>query len=99
MMHERRRWIVSHVASAAELACMLTDRTWTLCSGFVVENHPSYMFLNDSTHEDGAGEWAIAKTVGPWEWLQVESVTFSWCSTEDAQRHIEAALRGEYDSN
>lgn len=45
MMHDRRRWCVSAVASAEELAALLTQRTWTLCSAFVVRGHESYLFL------------------------------------------------------
>src|ERR1017187_4285744 len=36
-----------------------TERTWTLCSGFYVQGHECHLFLNDSTHEDGAGEWGV----------------------------------------
>ncbi len=98
MMHTNRRWVVSPVVSTEELARMLTERAWTLCSGFYVEGHP-YLFLNDATHEDGAGEFGIVKTVESSEWLQVESITFSWCSLADAERHIKAALAGEFDVN
>ena len=27
---------------------MLTERTWTLCSGFYVQGHECYLFLNDT---------------------------------------------------
>jgi hypothetical protein len=59
MMHSRRRFCVSPVATAAELAHMLTERTWTLCSGFYVVGHENYLFLNDATHEDGAAEFGV----------------------------------------
>lgn len=58
MMHCKRRWSVAPVATAEELAHMLTERTWTLCSGFSVVGHDGYLFLNDATSEDGAGEYA-----------------------------------------
>lgn len=63
MMHTRRCWCVSPAASTNELAERLSRHTWTLCTGFVVEEHPTYLFLNDSTHEDGAGEWAVVKVI------------------------------------
>ena len=59
MMHKNRVHCVGPVASAEELARMLTERTWTLCSGFYVEGHDAYLFLNDSTCEDGAGEFSV----------------------------------------
>ena len=52
MMHRKRRWVISAVPTMEKLAEMLTQTTWTLCSGFYVEGHP-YLFLNDATHEDG----------------------------------------------
>ena len=58
MMHQRRRWCVSSVATAEELAEKL-HRTWTLCTGFFVSTHPRYLFLNDATHEDGAAEFGV----------------------------------------
>jgi hypothetical protein len=79
MMHDRRRWVVNAVASAEELAHMLSKRTWTLCSGFYVHGHPDYLFLNDATSENGAGEYAVVKGGMEGPHVQVESVTFSWC--------------------
>ena len=99
MMHCTRRWAVGPAATAEDLARMLTQSTWTLCSGFQVEGHPAYVFLNDATHEDGALEIAVVKVIGAGRWLQVESITFSWCSLEAAERHIRAALAGEYDAH
>jgi hypothetical protein len=58
-MHNRRRWCVSEVDSPEELARKLTSATWTLCTGFYVREHPQYLFLNDSTHEDAAVEFAV----------------------------------------
>jgi hypothetical protein len=59
MMHRMRRWGVSPVATAEELAHMLSERTWTLCSGFFVAGHEDYLFVSDATSEDGAGEFAV----------------------------------------
>ena len=49
------------VESPHVLADMLTTRTWTLCSAFTVAGREEYLFLNDATHEDGAGERAVVK--------------------------------------
>jgi hypothetical protein len=70
--------------------------TWTLCAAFSVEGHPDYLFLNDATHEDGAGEWGIVKKV-PSGFIQVESVTFSWCDRAQALAYIKTALSGAWD--
>jgi hypothetical protein len=99
MLHQKRRWLLSTVASAEELARMLTQTTYTLCSGFYVAGHGEYLFLNDATHEDCAGEYACVKSLGPSEWIQLESITFSWCSTERALDLVRAALAGEFDAN
>ena len=96
MMHTSRRWVLNSVATIEELARILTQSTWTLCSGFYVEGHP-YLFLNDATHEDGAAEFGIAKVLGPSEWLQVETITFSWCDEPKAAGYIRAALAGDFD--
>jgi hypothetical protein len=99
MMHERRRWCVQPVATPEELAQMLTQRTWTLCSGFCVQGQEQYLFLNDATHEDGALEMAVVRSTGRSSWIQIESITFSWCSTERALALIQATLRGDDDAN
>ena len=100
MMHARRIFCVSPVASAEELAHMLTERTWTLCSGFYVQGHERYLFLNDSTCEDGAGEFAvIAGALGATHHVQIESITFSWCAFDEAVKHMQDALAGRMDAN
>lgn len=100
MMHKKRRRSVSTVATAEELASMLTTRTWTLCSGFTIEGHPNLLFLNDSISEGGAAEFALVRiSIDASSWMQIESITFSWCTAEQALEHIRRALRGEYDES
>ncbi len=77
---------------------MLTERTWTLCSGFYVQGHPEILFLNDATHEDGAGEWGIIRRTDA-QLVQVESITMSWISSDKALQYIEDALAGKMDGN
>lgn len=60
MMHARR-WRLSAAESAGALARMLAQQTWTLCSAFCVAGREEYIFLNDATSEDGAGEFAALK--------------------------------------
>ena len=99
MMHTKRRWVLGSVVTIEELARMLTRSTWTLCSGFYVEGHPGTIFLNDATHEDGAAEFGIARLKGPNEWIQVESVTFSWTDEPRAAEFIRAGIAGEMDAS
>jgi hypothetical protein len=74
MYHKQRRWCVAPAASAEELARTLTDRTWTLCTGFRLGN---YLSLNDATSEDGTGECAVVKRTPDGKLWQLESITFS----------------------
>ena len=99
MMHDQRRWSLSEAASPEALAAMLTGRTWTLCSGFFVDGHPDTLFLNDATHEDGAGEYAVVRRRADGTFLQVESITFSWSDVPSAARMIREALAGAYDAH
>ena len=97
MMHTRRRWSLSPVESPQALAHKLTQHTWTLCSAFFVAGWEDYVFLNDATSEDGAGEFAIVKRLPDGSFLQVESITFSWCDEAKALLYIEEAMAGTYD--
>lgn len=98
MMHARR-WCVEEVASAEELARMLTEQTWTGCAGFFVRGHPEYLFLNDATSPDGAAEYGVVKGgVDVGDRVQIESITFSWCTYEQALEHIWDILAGVYDN-
>ncbi len=94
-MH-KRRWCVGEVRDAEELARQLTGRTWTLCTGFELGG---YLFLNDSTSEDAAQEYAVIKRPadpgGPF--IQVESVTFGWCSSAKALAYVRSVIAGDMD--
>ena len=100
MMHSRRRWGVGPVASADELAHKLTESTWCLCTGFYVQGAEQYLFLCDATHEDGAAEYAIARgRIGSSEYVQLESITFSWCTYDAALDFIRQAITGQMDGS
>lgn len=91
MLFVKRVWAARDVKSAAELAWLITRFTWCGCTGFRLGG---YLFLNDATSPDGAQEYGIVREK---DGLQVESVTMSWCTQEQAQKYIEAAVRSEYD--
>ena len=99
-MHRARRWGVGPVATAEELARKLTESTWTLCTGFYVQGHDDILFLNDSTHEDGAGEWAVCRgRIGSPAYTQLESITFSWCTFDAALVYVNQAITGQMDQS
>ncbi len=93
MMHAKRIWTLAPVASAEELAAKLTGFGWCLCSGFFVDGHEDLLFLNDSTSEDGAQEYAAVRREAE-GCFQVESVTFGWMTRERALDVIRALLAG-----
>ena len=98
MLHRNRVWCVSTVETAEELARKLTEQTWTLCTGFCVAGHEEYLFLNDATSEDGAAEFGVIKGgLDTSRHVQIESITFSWCTYAKALDYIRATLRGDYD--
>ena len=100
MLHSKRVWCVSEVASAEELARKLTETTWCCCTAFSVASHPRYVWLNDSTSPDGAQEYAVCRVgMDNSDVRQLESITFGWCDYEQALKHILATLNGEDDNN
>lgn len=95
MVHNKRLFSVKPITDPAELAAKLTGTTWTLCTGF---KHADHYFLNDSFSENGAQEYAIFReTANPKILQQIESITFSWCSTEEAEDFIKEIAAGKYD--
>jgi len=92
MVHDKRAFNIVTIESAVELAEKLSKHTWTLCSGF---RYRGYLFLNDSFSEDGAAEYAVIRES---DGAQVESITFGWCSEEEALSYIERAAVGAFDS-
>ena len=97
MMHDNRRWVVTTVATAEELARKLTLHTWTCCTAFQLGG---YLWLNDATSPDGAQEYSVLKLQGPrGQPQQIESITFSWCEFAQGLAFIQRTLRGEDDDN
>ena len=95
MLHTRRVWCISPAVSDEELARQLIETTWCLCTGFELEG---YLFLNDAFSEDSAQEYAIVKRHDDGRsFLQVESITVSWCDLPQMLHYVQATLMGEYD--
>ena len=91
MIHKTRTYGIAEVADAETLAEKLTENSWTLCTGFRLG---PLLFLNDSFSEDGAQEWTVVR-----DGVEVESITFGWCSYYKALQYIcelEAGGGGQY---
>ncbi len=89
MLHSSRRYGLSEVDTAEALAKLLTEHDWTGCTGFYVKGRRDVLFLNDSTSADGAQEYAVFR-----DGVQVESITFGWCTADKALEYINGLLDG-----
>lgn len=95
MLHKDRTWCLHTASDACELAAKLTGSTWTLCTAFCLGE---YIFANDATSPDGAQEYAVLRPRDArGDYQQVETITFSWCTEEQALRLILSALAHEFD--
>ena len=100
MLHADRVWSVLKVSSAEELAKNLIETTWCCCQAFQVAGHPRYVWLNDSTSEDGAQEYAVCRLgLAKGDIRQIESITFGWCDHDKALQFIRETLVGDGDNN
>jgi hypothetical protein len=86
MLFPRRVFQVAVIPTAEELAQKLTEMTWVLCQAFELDG---LLFVNDSTSEDGAQEYAVFRGDE-----QVESVTFGWCDEARALELIRQLQAG-----
>ena len=100
MLHADRVWSVSEVSSAEELAKKLTETTWCCCQAFQIAGHARYVWLNDSTSEDGAQEFAVCRIgLAKGDVRQIESITFGWCDYDKSLQFIRETLDGKDDNN
>lgn len=96
MLHTRRHRI-TNTETSAELADLLTGESWTLCTGF--RTPAGTLWLNDSTSEDGAAEFAVLRETSRGSWRQIESVTVSWIERGKLLELAERIDRGDLDDN
>lgn len=95
MLHRNRIWNLIEIGSRPELAHKLSQFTWPECQAMSLQG---YVFANDSTSPDGAQEYAILKPHADGEMLvQIESITFSWCTEERALELITQVCSGQFD--
>lgn len=96
MLHSKRVWSVSPVESPEILAQKLTQSTWTGCTAMEFRG---YLFANDATSPDGAQEYAVLKPSREGhDLVQIESITFSWCTEAQALELIQRICSGEFDA-
>ena len=94
MLFPGRIHTLKEVSDLEELAELLTEHTWTLCTGFrLVAAGQELLILNDSTSENGAQEYGVFLLDG----RQVESVTFGWCTRERASQILRDTLSGRHE--
>ena len=86
MVHSKRRFGIVAVESVGQLVADLKEQSWTLCTGFALQN---LLFLNDSFSENGAQEYAVVRNG-----RQIESLTVSWMSRAEAHNDIDWLVRG-----
>ena len=91
MMHNKRTWSVAKV-DREKLIEALIHGNWCSCQGWECEG---YLFLNDQTSPDGAGEWGVLKVDNISK--QLESITFGWCEPDHVKQYVEEAIAGQYD--
>jgi hypothetical protein len=95
MFHKDRVWCVTAVAGADDLVEKLLKTTWTLCTGFRLGK---YLFLNDSTGEDRAQEFAVVLDLGEGQYRQLESWTVGWMEPALLVEHVVDCLAGTLDN-
>lgn len=92
MLYPRRVHALRDVSDLDELAGLLTEHSWTLCTGFRFRAGDQVLhFLNDSTGEDSAQEYAVLAEDG----RQLETITFGWCTPARAAELIRLVLAGD----
>ncbi len=77
---------------------LVHTKTWTLCTGWRVGDT---LYLNDSTSEDGAQEYAVLRVQprnGRLFAKQFESVTFGWMTLEEIKDFIEQTWNANIES-
>ena len=91
MLHRNRRFVLANVAQAADLLQKFKGpvTTWTLCTGW---RYQGWLWLNDSTSENAAQEYAVVREADMVQW---ESITVSWASPDFLRKFIGDLDRGE----
>ena len=92
MLFPRRFHTLRDLTDVDELADLLTEHTWTLCTGFRLRiGEQTLLFLNDSTSAGSAQEYAVVLPDGQ----QIVSITFGWCDRTKAVALIRLMLAGD----
>ena len=96
MFNPERTWFVNPVDTPEALARKLTCQSWTLCTAFDLRG---YLFLNDSTAEHRAPEFAVvrkpSRSGSPF--VEVASIPLAECGPEQVLDLIRRAVAGAFD--
>ncbi len=93
MLYSKRIWSIVPAASAEWLAEQLNQCTWCDCTGFRLG---IYVLVNDATCADGAQEYGVFREDGD-HYVQIESLTFSWMTCDEAKSIIRRVVAAEFD--
>jgi len=91
MVHKDRKQSIKQVEDIDSLAHCLTQATLEGCKGF---EYKGYIFLNCSADSIEAQKYAIFKKG---YLIQVDSITFGWCTINQARKYIENIISENYD--
>ena len=94
----RRAYNIKLCTADEMLSDLVHTKTWTLCTGWRVGET---LYLNDSTSEDGAQEYAVLRVqpgAGRLVAKQFESVTFGWMTLEEIEDFIEQTWNADIET-
>lgn len=94
----RRTYNIKPCTADEMLSDLVHTKTWTLCTGWRVGET---LYLNNSTSEDGAQEYAVLRVqpgAGRLVAKQFESVTFGWMTLEEIEDFIEQTWNADIET-
>ena len=89
MAHKDTKQSIKQVEDIDSLAYSLTQATLEDCKGF---EYKGYIFLSCSPDSKGAQKYAIYRKGYS---FQIESITFGWCTINQARKYIENVINGK----
>lgn len=97
MLHKTRVWDV-HELPIDKLVIVLAGDASSFCLCTGIRTPAGTVLVNDSLRVDGLQEYAVLRRLAD-GWVQVESLTTTWCTRERLTELLEAADRGEWDNH
>ena len=105
--HKDRRWHIADIVPESLAGLLARDEhRMVLCQGYRTPG--GTLWLNDSISEDAPQEYAVLRPCSKvWRmqhpvtkkgWVQVESITTSWCDSERLLEYIQAFDDEQHDN-